>query len=70
MSARDETLTLGTGAPRASIKIERAPLAEYDLHWEIWYDSESFLPLRIQTTNAQGATVSMTLENSILKTAP
>ena len=70
MSARDETLTLGTGAPRASIKIERAPLAEYDLRWEIWYDSESFLPLRIQTTNAQGSTVSMLLENTILKPAP
>ena len=70
MSAHDEPLQMKNGPPRASIKLERAPLAEYDLRWELWYDSESFLPLRIQTTNAQGTTVSMTLENSILKPAP
>lgn len=70
MSAQSEPLQMKNGPPRASIKLERAPLAEYDLRWELWYDSESFLPLRIQTTNAQGTTVSMLLENSILKPAP
>ena len=70
MSAQSEPLKMKNGPPRASIKLERAPLAEYDLRWELWYDSESFLPLRIQTTNAQGTTVSMLLENSILKPAP